>query len=312
MLFHLPIRSRATLRKVFVYKDSEGASRIWQDNFIRILKGKRIPFVKLPFDGWFGRPKSTTILLGRIRRYYQEGDIFLSRFNERKEKPIKALYPELVSIFGTQFIFPDLLAVQLYNNKQMQADWFNGTSYPTPRQCWVEEPADLKRFMGDHGLTFPIVRKASSGAASVGVSLLSDPNTTYPFVAQEFCARNEGDLRIMVVGDKVFGFARKNRENDFRASGSGVIDYIDELPMDCVKLAYRISRDSGFRCMAYDFIRNNESQWVVAEISYTFVSDPPARCNYYYSANEEFARKNESVESVERLIIEDMYSRNFG
>ena len=129
---------------------------------------------------------------------------------------------------------------------------------------------------------------------------------TRPFLAQEFCARNSGDIRVVVAGNKVFGFARANRPDDFRASGSGRIEYIDDLPQACVETAHRISRECGFVCMAYDFILNNQDQWVVAEISYTFVSEPPARCQYFYDAEQGLCKKRQAVGSVERLILEQI------
>ena len=38
---------------------------------------------------------------------------------------------------------------------------------------------------------------------------------------QKFLPNNKYDIRIVVIGDRAFGFIRYNRENDFRASGSG-------------------------------------------------------------------------------------------
>lgn len=292
--------------KIFIYKDNEGASRIWQDNFLKASKELGLNTVAIAFEGFLDRPKSKSAVLKKISRHYQEGDFFIARFNERKEHLFRSIYPDIQEIFGPKNIFPDSLAEYFYNNKQRQAEFFNRHPYPTPIQRWVENPADLNSFMQHYSLSFPIVRKQSKGAGSAGVSLIHKDDTTYPFVAQEFCKNNDGDIRIMVVGDKIFGFTRKNRQNDFRASGSGMIDYIDDLPEECVKLAYQVSSECGFVCMAYDFIKNNSGRLVIAEISYTFVSDPASNCPYYYCADENFHKKKRPVGSVERLIIENL------
>lgn len=42
---------------------------------------------------------------------------------------------------------------------------------------------------------------------------------------QKFLPNNTYDIRITVIGERCFGFIRYNRENDFRASGSGKIEY---------------------------------------------------------------------------------------
>jgi hypothetical protein len=301
-------RSRYVLNKVFIYRDREGASRIWQKNFFAAARQMAIPAVIIDFDNLFDRPKSPRSILGKINKRYTRGDKFIARFNERRESSFKPIYPQLEGIFGQKHIFPDKLTVDLYNNKRRQADFFSRKAFPTPHQMWIENEKQLTHFMQSRSLAFPIVRKESTGAASVGVSLIHGPETPYPFLAQEFCAGNDGDIRVMVVGTRVFGFARANRPDDFRASGSGKVLYDDELPLECVQTAYRISRECGFRCMAYDFVKNNAGRWVVVEISYTFLSAPPARCGYYYDAEQNFIKVTRQIGSVERLILSDLWN----
>ena len=65
---------------------------------------------------------------------------------------------------------------------------------------------------------------------------------------QEFLPDNLFDTRVTVIGDRAFAFRRHNRPNDFRASGSGHIDY-DQSAIDlrCVDLALQISKKSNFQ-----------------------------------------------------------------
>jgi len=60
---------------------------------------------------------------------------------------------------------------------------------------------------------------------------------------QEFIPNNDFDIRIIVIDGKAFGIKRMNRENDFRASGSGFIlyekEHIDEV---FVKAAFEIHK----------------------------------------------------------------------
>ncbi|MBN1147309.1 MAG: hypothetical protein JXA78_08635 [Anaerolineales bacterium] len=87
---------------------------------------------------------------------------------------------------------------------------------------------------------------------------------------QEFLPDNEFDIRITVIGNRAFGFRRLNRPGDFRASGSGRIEYSpSNIDPRCVEIAFQISERGGFQSMAYDFIyRQNHP--VICEISYTF------------------------------------------
>lgn len=114
-------------------------------------------------------------------------------------------------------------------------------------------------------LTFPCVFKAAEGAGSKGVALLRDKesakefldkvNCTHQytlkeklylkigrmrpalysrfcnkFVIQNFVPNLGGDFKVLVFGDKYYALSRANRDNDFRASGGGRLNYEPVLP----------------------------------------------------------------------------------
>jgi glutathione synthase/RimK-type ligase-like ATP-grasp enzyme len=90
---------------------------------------------------------------------------------------------------------------------------------------------------------------------------------------QKFLPGNSYDTRIVVIGDRAFGFIRYNRQNDFRASGSKMNNYsMDMIDMRFVEKAFDISTKLNFECMAYDFLYDQERQPKVCEISYAFGS----------------------------------------
>ncbi|MCE5271199.1 hypothetical protein LLH00_07935 [bacterium] len=90
---------------------------------------------------------------------------------------------------------------------------------------------------------------------------------------QRFLPGNEWDTRVTVIGGRAFAFRRLVRPGDFRASGSGRIDY-DPAGVDplCVQIALRASRELGFQSMAYDFLFDPAGGPCFCEISYTYVS----------------------------------------
>jgi len=100
---------------------------------------------------------------------------------------------------------------------------------------------------------------------------------------QKFLPDNEYDTRITVIGDRAFAFRRMVREDDFRASGSGRINYdIDKIDLRCIQIAFEVSEKLGFQSMAYDFLRNEEGQPEFCEISYTYVSHAVYNCPGYW------------------------------
>lgn len=87
---------------------------------------------------------------------------------------------------------------------------------------------------------------------------------------QEFLPHNKWDTRVTVIGNRAFAFRRFNRKNDFRASGSGLIDYsISEIDPKFIRLAFEISKKLKCQSIAIDGLWKN-SVPVVGEISYTF------------------------------------------
>jgi glutathione synthase/RimK-type ligase-like ATP-grasp enzyme len=99
---------------------------------------------------------------------------------------------------------------------------------------------------------------------------------------QEFIPKNDYDIRIIVIGEKAFAIKRMVRENDFRASGSGVIFYGKENFDDrTVKLAFETAKKMKSKCAAFDFIYYGGNPLIV-EVSYDFVSAVYDRCEGYW------------------------------
>lgn len=100
---------------------------------------------------------------------------------------------------------------------------------------------------------------------------------------QKYLPGNEYDTRITVIGGRAFAFRRMNRINDFRASGSGIIDYdTSKIDLNLVAKALEISRKMGFQSMAYDFLYDEARQPMICEVSYTYNDDAVFKCPGYW------------------------------
>jgi hypothetical protein len=101
------------------------------------------------------------------------------------------------------------------------------------------------------------------------LSRRSDLQRDYLLV-QEFLPGNEFDTRITVIGNRAFGFRRFNRSDDFRASGSGRIDWDPaSIALDTVRLAFSAAHRLGTQSLAVDALRCEDSA-VLVEISYYY------------------------------------------
>ncbi len=103
---------------------------------------------------------------------------------------------------------------------------------------------------------------------------------------QDFIEGNKFDIRITVIGGKTFGFTRNVRPNDWRASGSGSIDYsLDKIDMECVKTAIDISKKLDTQSIAFDFIKPKDSLPLIIEISYGFNAKAIYDCPGHWDKN---------------------------
>jgi glutathione synthase/RimK-type ligase-like ATP-grasp enzyme len=100
---------------------------------------------------------------------------------------------------------------------------------------------------------------------------------------QEFCPGNAFDTRVTVIGGRAFAFRRFTRENDFRSSGSGRIDWdAAAIDVECVRIALDTSRRLGFQSMAYDFLYDKDSKPVVCECCYSYNDRAVFQCAGYW------------------------------
>lgn len=100
---------------------------------------------------------------------------------------------------------------------------------------------------------------------------------------QEFVANNDSDIRIVVIDGKAFGIKRMNRENDFRASGSGYIIYDKEaIDERMVRISFEYQRKLQAQCIAYDFVIDSLNQPLLIEISYGFANAGYDDCPGYW------------------------------
>lgn len=87
---------------------------------------------------------------------------------------------------------------------------------------------------------------------------------------QEFLPDNDFDIRITIIGNRAFAFRRFNRPNDFRASGSGRIDWDPKyIPEDAILLAFETAKKINTQSLAVDILRQGDKP-VIAEISYYY------------------------------------------
>lgn len=105
---------------------------------------------------------------------------------------------------------------------------------------------------------------------------------------QEFVPNNDGDYRIIVIGQKyAYGMKRLNRKNDFRASGSSSFLY-EKLPDSMLEVAFDVAKTLKLQSAAFDFIRDEDNKPLIIEMSYAFGTTGSSKCKGYWTDDLQF------------------------
>lgn len=120
---------------------------------------------------------------------------------------------------------------------------------------------------------------------------------------QDFIPKNDFDIRLVVIGDKCFGIKRFVRKNDFRASGSGKMEYSPELfDKKSIEIAFNIANKLKTQSAAFDFVYCNDNPLII-EISYAYTASAYYNCPGYWDNNLNWHKADIKPEY---FIIEDL------
>jgi glutathione synthase/RimK-type ligase-like ATP-grasp enzyme len=208
-----------------------------------------------------------------------------------------------------------------YDNKRAQAYLFELQDIPSPWTFISHSCPEADTRVSE--LKYPVVSKRADGASSdnvrllatqasarsevrrvfreplwvkvlrrVGVQLRFTPRSQSGYVLwQQFVSSNPRDLRITVIGkDRAFAFWRNNRPDDFRASGSGLIDYtVENVEEECL-FCLDICRRNNFDSMAFDLVYY-EGRFVILEMSCAFNDEAVYRAPAHFLLEDSGARQ---------------------
>ena len=100
---------------------------------------------------------------------------------------------------------------------------------------------------------------------------------------QDFIPQNKFDIRVIVIGDKAFAIKRHVRENDFRASGSGFIEYGKDLfDISLIEQSFENAAKIKGNCVALDYVFL-EGKALVVEVSFGFNKKGYYDCPGYWT-----------------------------
>jgi len=102
---------------------------------------------------------------------------------------------------------------------------------------------------------------------------------------QKFIPGCNYDIRVQLVGERIWAMIRPTRKNDFRASGSGkIITGPEKIPNEALKLSLEVVRKLDLQSAAIDLLPASDGL-LITEISYAFGIGPEDMEVGYWDSN---------------------------
>lgn len=231
--------------------------------------------------------------------------------------------------------FPSFHEVWQYEDKNRATYLYDALNIPCIPTIVTNSKEDALHILQTH--SYPFISKVHIGSASSGVKKikskrqafhyldrvfsLKGSKTIYPylrqkdyFFIQDFIPDATYDLRIIIVGNKAFGYYRYPEKGDFRASGSGNYEK-KELPEEAVRLAIDIKNKLNSRLIGVDFLYSPSlKRYFVIETSLFNQIDTPEQlvvkgvAGYYDISGDKIVFKEGKFwiqELIIQVVVED-------
>jgi glutathione synthase/RimK-type ligase-like ATP-grasp enzyme len=183
--------------------------------------------------------------------------------------------------------FPSFDTLMWYEDKIYQYEWLRMFDFPVVETFISHSYAETIERLPQS--KYPLVTKVPVGAGSLGVELIKNGRqaervakqafspvgrtTQWPFLRQKdyvyfqkFQPNAGYDLRVIAVGNRVFGYYRDVPQGEFRASGMGLVRK-GAIPEDAVQLAMRLIKKLDLVIAAIDLLRDPAGKLHIIEIS---------------------------------------------
>jgi len=186
---------------------------------------------------------------------------------------------------------------------------------------------------------YPFVSKLTTGSGSLGVEIVKNKReakrivnkifndgyvTGYSYFKQKdyvyfqkFLENCEYDLRVIVIGNKLFGYYRLTPKDDFRASGAGLV-VKKEIPVDALDFTYNVVQKLGVPFLAVDLLKDVISnQYLINEVSVFIQVDTDEQLHvdgkpgYYERVDEGKYIFKEGKYWIQEFILEEFLKREY-
>lgn len=128
-------------------------------------------------------------------------------------------------------------------------------------------------------------------------------------VLQQFLSDLDGDYKVLVYGEKYYVLKRYNRKNDFRASGSGLFEFVTEPKENILNAAEELKTKLEVPYISIDFAVSRGGVYLIECQFLMFGTITLEKSNSYFCKNQETKTWENVIESpdLEREFVESTY-----
>jgi enolase/glutathione synthase/RimK-type ligase-like ATP-grasp enzyme len=187
-----------------------------------------------------------------------------------------------------KYCYPSTADLALYEDKHVQHDILHVLGLPVVPSWISYDREDALRLAAK--LEYPVVSKLITAAGSRGVELLKNRAAAERAIRRAFSARGrywhwpylrqkdyilfqklittDGyDVRVMCLGNMLFGYYRRPRPGDFRASGSGLVEK-RSIPESILRLAHSTAEALQSPYLSVDCLVSASGEPFITEVSH--------------------------------------------
>ena len=245
-------------------------------------------------------------------------------------------------LYQGAILIPDFFKFRAHHNKVFMEIYRDLSNYPDIQKIKSKVFGTLEDCLNySKKIQFPAVLKPSEGSKSNGVKLAhnakqlkfqacqisSSPTIanikrylknlfdkkgykkTSPnrkkFIVQNFIPNLNGDYKILVYSDKYYILHRKNRDNDFRASGSGKLSFPDCPPKELLDYAEKIFKYFNVPFISIDVAEIKKTYYLLEFQFLSFGQYTLEKSKFYWKKNNGNWNKIE-----ESTILEEQFAKS--
>ena len=126
------------------------------------------------------------------------------------------------------------------------------------------------------------------------------------FIVQTFIEGLSNDWKVLVYGNRYYALCRSTRKNDFRASGSGMLEYREDIPEPVLDFAGKIYQYLDVPNASLDIAFDGEKVYLIEFQCISFGTHTLDTSPFYFQRDESGWKCVHGESEMEQVYVESV------